>query len=83
MSQQTTCIDSGMLCTAVASPCQTLRELLAAETTNAYKEPNPSISGTAHAQLAEYCGAYIMTGHAHVALVLGMRIPTRNHVCHM
>ena len=40
MSQQITCIDSSMLCTAVASPCQTLRELLAAETTNAYKGPN-------------------------------------------
>ena len=48
------CIDSRMLSTCVASPCRTLRELLAwRPRVNAYSWPNPSISSTAHAQCAE------------------------------
>ena len=40
--------------TTVASPCQTLRELLAwRRRVNAYSWPNPSIIGTMHEQCAE------------------------------
>ena len=51
-SQRRACIDSRMLSTTVASPCQTLRELPAGET----HTDNPAhqlISGMAHAQFAE------------------------------
>ena len=43
LAQRRACIDSRMLSTTVASPCQTLRELYT----------SPSISDTAHAQFAE------------------------------
>ena len=43
-----------MLSTRVASPCQTLHELLAwRPRVNAYSWPNPSISSTAYAQCTE------------------------------
>ena len=41
------------ICTTVASPCQTLRELLAGATSNGILKTQPSVSGTAHAQFAE------------------------------
>ena len=44
------CINSRMLSTTVASPCQILSELLAGhhEYINPYKQPSPSISSIAH-----------------------------------
>ena len=48
--QRRACIDSRMLSTTVASPCQTLRELLAGDCGYAPARP---INGTAHAQFAE------------------------------
>ena len=51
-SQWRACIDSRMLSTTVASPCQTLRELLAWRT-SLLKKPSPSISGTVRAHLAK------------------------------
>ena len=53
MSQRKACSDSRMLSSSVASPCQTLRQLAYRPRVNAYSWPNPSISGTAHAQCAE------------------------------
>ena len=50
-SQRMACIDSLMLSTSVASPCQTLRELLAwRQRVYAYPWTSPSISGVTHAQ---------------------------------
>ena len=52
MSQRRACIDFRMLSSTVASPCQTLSELLAGETDT----DNPAhqlLSGMAHAQFAE------------------------------
>ena len=53
-SQVRTCINSRMLSTSVASPCQTLRKLIAWKLpVNTYSLPNQSMSGTTHAQCAE------------------------------
>ena len=52
-SQPRACIDSRMLSTAVASPCQTLRELLRETTSKRIIRPSPSISGIALTQFAE------------------------------
>ena len=54
-SQQMAYIVSCMLSATVASPGQTLRELLAGhhEYINPYKQPSPSISSIARAQFAE------------------------------
>ena len=50
-SQRRGCINSRMLSTCVASPCQTLRELVVWRPR--YLRPSPSISGVTHAQFAE------------------------------
>ena len=53
-SRSHTCINSRMLSTTVASPCLTLRELIAwRPQVNTYSWPNSLSRGTAHAQCAE------------------------------
>ena len=62
----------GVLSTSVASPCQTLRELLAWRREYAYSWPNQSISGTAHAQCAEslHFSAFHYNGNNTVSMLL-------------
>ena len=62
----------GVLSTCVASPCQTLCELLAWRRVYAYSWPNPSISGTAHAQCAEglHFSAFHYNGNNTVSMLL-------------
>ena len=55
-----TCIDSSMLCATVASPCQTLRELLAADTNS----PTHQLAVPPNTVRA-YTTVYTVFGHAH------------------